>query len=108
MIPDTFTQRGVPGVTAGGRHAGVRRSVSRCAGRVSHVRVLLGACQRVLTVIVYRDTLSMSSQDVSTSSSRILLVPKLWNETIEAHRRAVRDAILDTTAALVAEHGLRR
>jgi AcrR family transcriptional regulator len=27
-------------------------------------------------------------------------------ETIEAHRREVRDAILDTTAALVAEHGL--
>jgi AcrR family transcriptional regulator len=35
------------------------------------------------------------------------VVPKLWNETMEAHRRAVRDAILDTTAALVAEHGLR-
>jgi AcrR family transcriptional regulator len=34
-------------------------------------------------------------------------VPKLWNETIEGHRRAVRDATLDTTAALVAEHGLR-
>jgi AcrR family transcriptional regulator len=34
-------------------------------------------------------------------------VPKVWNETIEAHRRAVRDATLDTTAALVAEHGLR-
>jgi AcrR family transcriptional regulator len=34
-------------------------------------------------------------------------VPKLWNETIEAHRRAVRDATLDTTAALVTEHGLR-
>jgi AcrR family transcriptional regulator len=34
------------------------------------------------------------------------LVPKLWTETIEAHRHAVRDAILDTTAALVAEHGL--
>jgi AcrR family transcriptional regulator len=33
-------------------------------------------------------------------------VPKLWNETIEAHRREVRDAIMDTTAALVAEHGL--
>jgi len=32
-------------------------------------------------------------------------VPKLWNETIEEHRRAVRDATLDTTAALVAEHG---
>jgi AcrR family transcriptional regulator len=35
------------------------------------------------------------------------VVPRLWNETIEAHRRAVRDATLDTTAALVAEHGLR-
>ncbi|MBF8284487.1 MAG: TetR family transcriptional regulator [Anaerolineales bacterium] len=34
------------------------------------------------------------------------VMPKLWNETIEAHRRGVRDAILDTTAALVAEHGL--
>jgi AcrR family transcriptional regulator len=33
-------------------------------------------------------------------------VPKLWNETIEAHRREVRGAILDATAALVAEHGL--
>jgi AcrR family transcriptional regulator len=35
------------------------------------------------------------------------VVPKLWNETIEAHRRAVRDAILETTWALVTEHGLR-
>jgi AcrR family transcriptional regulator len=34
------------------------------------------------------------------------LVPRLWNETIEAHRHAVREAILDTTSALVAEHGL--
>jgi AcrR family transcriptional regulator len=34
-------------------------------------------------------------------------VPKLWSETVEAHRRVVREAILDTTAALVAEHGLR-
>ena len=33
-------------------------------------------------------------------------MPKLWDETIEAHRRAVRDATLDTTAALVAKHGL--
>jgi AcrR family transcriptional regulator len=35
------------------------------------------------------------------------LVPKLWTETIEAHRREVRDAILDTAVALVGEHGLR-
>ncbi|MBA3429842.1 MAG: TetR/AcrR family transcriptional regulator, partial [Actinobacteria bacterium] len=34
-------------------------------------------------------------------------MPKLWDDTIEAHRRSVRQAILDTTAALVAEHGLR-
>lgn len=34
------------------------------------------------------------------------VVPKLWNETVEAHRRAVRDATLDATAALVAEQGL--
>ena len=33
-------------------------------------------------------------------------MPKLWTETIEQHRRAVGDAIQDTTAALVAEHGL--
>jgi AcrR family transcriptional regulator len=34
-------------------------------------------------------------------------MPRLWDQTIEAHRHQVRDAILDTTAALVAEHGLR-
>jgi AcrR family transcriptional regulator len=33
-------------------------------------------------------------------------MPKLWNQTIEAHRAAVREAILDATWALVAEHGL--
>jgi len=34
-------------------------------------------------------------------------VPRLWDDTIEAHRTAVREAVLQTTAALVAEHGLR-
>jgi AcrR family transcriptional regulator len=33
-------------------------------------------------------------------------VPKLWTDTIEAHRREVRDAVLDTAAALVADGGL--
>jgi AcrR family transcriptional regulator len=33
-------------------------------------------------------------------------VPKLWHATIEAHRRGVRDAILQTAATLVARHGL--
>ena len=34
-------------------------------------------------------------------------MPRLWNESIEAHRRDVRAAILDTAAALAAEHGMR-
>ncbi|MDG9710646.1 TetR/AcrR family transcriptional regulator [Streptomyces sp. DH10] len=34
-------------------------------------------------------------------------MPKLWNETIDAHRHAVREAILDATAQLVETAGLR-
>jgi AcrR family transcriptional regulator len=45
----------------------------------------------------------MSRQSVSIES---LGMPRLWNKTIEAHRRDVREAILDTTAGLVADHGL--
>ena len=33
-------------------------------------------------------------------------MPRLWNATIEAHRLAVRDAILESTWALVEEHGI--
>jgi AcrR family transcriptional regulator len=33
-------------------------------------------------------------------------VPRLWDDTIATHRRAVRNAILDTTWALVNERGL--
>ncbi|TQN41966.1 TetR family transcriptional regulator [Blastococcus colisei] len=33
-------------------------------------------------------------------------MPKLWTDTIEAHRQTVRQTILDTTWALVAERGL--
>ena len=55
---------------------------------------------------VYETLCSWASRNVSIDTyTRI--VPKLWNESIEAHRRAVRDATLDTTAALVAEQGLR-
>ncbi|GEM31514.1 hypothetical protein NN3_25210 [Nocardia neocaledoniensis NBRC 108232] len=32
-------------------------------------------------------------------------MPKLWNDTIEEHRRGVREAILDATWALVNERG---
>jgi AcrR family transcriptional regulator len=34
-------------------------------------------------------------------------MPRLWTDTITAHRRAVRDAAIDAAAALVAERGLR-
>lgn len=34
-------------------------------------------------------------------------MPKLWTDTVETHRREVRGAILDTTAGLVDERGLR-
>lgn len=51
--------------------------------------------------------MSMSNQSVSTSPPCILgSVPKLWNETIEEHRRTVRETTMDTAASLVAEHGL--
>jgi len=33
-------------------------------------------------------------------------MPRLWNETIEGHRRDVRAAILDATEHLVTDHGL--
>src|SRR5918999_2793316 len=52
--------------------------------------------------------MSRKRQRVSIATPRTLdRMPKLWNETIEAHRRDVRDAIVETTAALVAAHGLR-
>ena len=63
----------------------------------------------LITAAVYQDDVSMSKQSVCIPSLPVLYtgaVPKLWNETIEAHRTAVRDAIIDTTAALVGEHGL--
>jgi AcrR family transcriptional regulator len=34
-------------------------------------------------------------------------VPRIWKDTIDSHRQAVHDAVLETTAALVATHGLR-
>jgi AcrR family transcriptional regulator len=34
-------------------------------------------------------------------------MPKLWTETIEAHRREVQDAIVEATVTLIAQRGLR-
>lgn len=55
-----------------------------------------------------RDNVLSSNQVVgSVRAVYSRRVPKLWTATIESHRRTVRDATLDATAALVAEHGLR-
>ncbi len=43
----------------------------------------------------------------SAAVAYIRAVPRLWDETIDAHRRVVREAIMDMTGALVVTHGLR-
>ena len=60
-------------------------------------------------VLAVYETHRLSANTMSTGEAprKIGRVPKLWNDTIEAHRRAVRDTTLDITAALAAKHGLR-
>lgn len=93
-IPDTITQRG---------------------GRVSSsVPMELGGsaiCSSRRASCAERSSEEFTRQCVDVKACCLVAsytgaVPKLWNETIEAHRRAVRDATLDTAAALVAKHGL--
>jgi AcrR family transcriptional regulator len=55
---------------------------------------------------VARQSVDVNSECLDIVVTYTHVVPKLWTETIEAHRREVRDAILDTTAALVVQHGL--
>ena len=47
----------------------------------------------------------VKSPRTGTVATYTALVPKLWMNTIEAHRREVRDATLNATAELVAKHG---
>jgi AcrR family transcriptional regulator len=60
----------------------------------------------VVKVILWRQYVAVKSWCLDTVATYTGVVPKLWNETIEAHRAAVREAILDATWALVTEHGL--
>ena len=96
MIPNTFTQRGVPALWASSSLTCVRP------------RAFLSAPSACLGGPTLPDSLS---PDRAVCREHVVAytgqVPRLWNETIEAHRSEVRDAILDTAAALVAEHGLR-
>jgi AcrR family transcriptional regulator len=56
----------------------------------------------------FQDSVSTNDHNVSQGDAPYIsgVVPRLWSETIESHRREVRDAILDAVG-LVAEHGLR-
>jgi len=48
----------------------------------------------------------MSSHVYAARSLRTIDdMPKIWSQTIEAHRDAVREATINATAALVARHG---
>jgi AcrR family transcriptional regulator len=55
----------------------------------------------IKTDCIDQDSLSLSCHRVYGGG-----VPKLWTDTVEDHRRAVRDAAIDATAKLVADGGL--
>lgn len=73
------------------------------AGRVGHTapQVGVGSPSKYTKQSVYCQTMCLGMDIPYTGA-----VPKLWDETIEAHRREVRHAILRNTGALVAEQGL--
>jgi AcrR family transcriptional regulator len=98
MLPNTFTQRGVPVV---GSPPG-SNPVSPPSVTVSPVPLW----SRSFATVFARQYVLVKSSCRCTVVAYPGAVPKLWNETIEAHRRAVREAILDSTWALVTEHGL--
>lgn len=50
---------------------------------------------------------STTACPVAAAGSYDADVPRLWTASIEGHRREVRDAVLDATATLVQQHGLR-
>jgi AcrR family transcriptional regulator len=53
-----------------------------------------------------RQIVSVNTICIEVAVAYTGIVPKLWTDTIDAHRREVREAILDTTMALAAQHGL--
>src|SRR5262249_27452179 len=84
----------IGGVRVGGRSCHGDVLSSGGPGVTASLQVLSGQIVSVKSECIVRDMVYAYS------------VPKLWTETIEEHRRAVHDATLDTTAALVHEHGL--
>jgi AcrR family transcriptional regulator len=78
-------------------------------GRVSHVRtpyLRLPACiECPRSLSIHR--VAVESLCVGRGVAYTPVVPRLWTDTIDTHRRTVRDATIDATASLVAEYGLR-
>src|SRR5262249_57716328 len=101
------------GGAGGGVAAGFGAGLAAGGGigrRISHAG---DPCLSCVAARFFRSAAVLSRHYVVVKSDRPYLdamytavVPKLWTETIEEHRRAVRDAALDTTAALVAAQGL--
>lgn len=50
---------------------------------------------------------TINTDCIDTAIAYIRVMPKLWSETVDLHRFEVRDAILEATLTLVADHGLR-
>jgi AcrR family transcriptional regulator len=78
------------------------------AGPIGHAAWLLSSRPPGKLRRKFIETLCRPSNHIVSSSAVTYTsaVPRLWTQTIQAHRSQVRDAILDTAAALVAEHGL--
>src|SRR5687768_15228972 len=112
LIANTFTQRGMPGgVPSSDRWRvpgpGVLSALCSDDGSIMGGLSFRVDCRQGLTVKLYH-TLCLLSNTVCIHPAVMYntTMPKLWNDTIEAHRREVRDAILNTAAALAIEHGL--
>src|SRR4051812_5802487 len=64
-------------------------------------------CQRTGAGRIFSiHSVAVKSYVSAVTSSTMADMPKIWSQTIEAHRDAVREATINATAALVAEHGL--
>src|SRR5215469_6233559 len=71
------------------------------------MRVFLSPELHLRTVTVLsRHFVAVKSIRIRWNILYAVCVPRLWTETIAAHRAAVQDAVLDAVAALIAEHGL--
>ena len=103
-IAPILTQRGVPGYLAAWPAPSLADGCS--TGRA----FTGGSC-----TTSFPDQRNLSRHSVYDTIYRVTrvvvaypgVIPKLWQQTIQAHRREVRDAILNTAATLVAKHGLR-